>query len=381
MNGVTDMRLAVLIDADNVVRSDMKAIIGEVTKYGTPVVKRAYGDWASQTLAGWKDVLLEIGAVPVQQYAYTTGKNATDVAMVIDAMDFLHDDCVEGFVLVSSDSDFTPLALRLRESGKRVFGIGEKKTPKPFIKACDKFIYAEILRPSPEVAPVQKVESSTMKTSADIKPIETVSSTVGHGAAVMGVPSGDKGSKKPSSAATVPAKKPVSAKTVEFIADETELCQISFKANFKTLGKKCGAKMKAVAAAIASAKTLPTEAEGVALDPEDVIVTRSSKPGLVVASQGAIVVGLETALTPELIAEGNAREFVSHVQSMRKEADFEVTQRIAVTVKADAEMKAALEAHLDYVKNETLATDVTIAEGAGDVDLNGHKTAIAVKAI
>ena len=218
MNDVTEMRLAVLIDADNVVRSDMKAIIGEVAKYGTPVVKRAYGDWASQTLAGWKDVLLEIGAIPVQQYAYTTGKNATDVAMVIDAMDFLHDDCVEGFVLVSSDSDFTPLALRLRESGKRVFGIGEKKTPKPFIKACDKFIYAEILRPSPEVAPVQKVESSTMKTSADIKPIETVSSTVGHGAAVMGVPSGDKGSKKPSSAVTVPAKKPVSAKTVEFIA-------------------------------------------------------------------------------------------------------------------------------------------------------------------
>jgi isoleucyl-tRNA synthetase len=172
----------------------------------------------------------------------------------------------------------------------------------------------------------------------------------------------------------------LNVKTVEFIADETELCQISFKANFKTLGKKCGAKMKAVAAAIASAKTLPAEAEGVALEPEDVIVTRASKPGLVVASQGSIVVGLETALTPELIAEGNAREFVSHVQSMRKEADFEVTQRITVAVRADAEMKAALEAHMDYVKNETLATEVTIAEGAGDVDLNGHKTAIEVKA-
>ena len=172
----------------------------------------------------------------------------------------------------------------------------------------------------------------------------------------------------------------LNVKTVEFIADETELCQISFKANFKTLGKKCGAKMKAVAAAIAAAKTLPAEAEGVALEPEDVIVTRASKPGLVVASQGSIVVGLETALTPELIAEGNAREFVSHVQSMRKEADFEVTQRITVAVRADAEMKAALEAHMDYVKNETLATEVTIAEGAGDVDLNGHKTAIEVKA-
>ena len=201
MNDMMELRLAVLIDADNVVRSDMKAIIGEVAKYGTPVVKRAYGDWASQTLAGWKEVLLEIGAVPVQQYAYTTGKNATDVAMVIDAMDFLHDDCVDGFVLVSSDSDFTPLALRLRESGKRVFGIGEKKTPKPFIKACDKFIYAEILRPSPEVTPVQKVDGQT-KTLTAAKPVEASPITA----------------KKPSSAVTAPAKKPVSAKTVKFIA-------------------------------------------------------------------------------------------------------------------------------------------------------------------
>ena len=215
MNGVTDMRLAVLIDADNVVRSDMKAIIGEVTKYGTPVVKRAYGDWASQTLAGWKDVLLEIGAVPVQQYAYTTGKNATDVAMVIDAMDFLHDDCVDGFVLVSSDSDFTPLALRLRESGKRVFGIGEKKTPKPFIKACDKFIYAEILRPSPEVSPVQKVNGPTLKTAAVADLVKDVSPTTGYAAVVSGAPSGEK---KPPLTASASDKKPVSIKTVNFIA-------------------------------------------------------------------------------------------------------------------------------------------------------------------
>ena len=215
MSDVTEMRLAVLIDADNVVRSDVKAIIGEVTKYGTPVVKRAYGDWASQTLAGWKAVLLEIGAVPVQQYAYTIGKNATDVAMVIDAMDFLHDDCVEGFVLVSSDSDFTPLALRLRESGKRVIGIGEKKTPKPFIKACDKFIYAEILRPSPEAVPAQDVEKSTLKSSADAKPAVTIPDAVKK---LSGVPSADKGPKKPASVATAPGKKPVSAKTVKFIA-------------------------------------------------------------------------------------------------------------------------------------------------------------------
>ena len=178
----------------------------------------------------------------------------------------------------------------------------------------------------------------------------------------------------------------LNVKAVEFIADETELCQISFKANFKTLGKKCGPKMKAVAAAIAalpsstSTSDLHLNIEGIDIDAEDVVVTRSSKPGLVVASQDSIVVGLETALTPALIAEGYAREFVSHVQSMRKEADFEVTQRITVAVKADAEMKAALETHMDYVKNETLATEVTISEGAGDVDLNGHKTAIEVKA-
>ena len=170
----------------------------------------------------------------------------------------------------------------------------------------------------------------------------------------------------------------LNVKKVEFIADETELCDVTFKANFKTLGKKCGSKMKAVAAAIAGAKKVPFECEGFTITEEDVIVTRTPKDDLVVASQGAIVVGLETALTPELIAEGNAREFVSHVQSMRKEADFEVVQRIAVTVSCDAEMKAALEAHLDYVRNEILAVSVTIAEGEGDIGLNGHKTGIVI---
>ena len=170
----------------------------------------------------------------------------------------------------------------------------------------------------------------------------------------------------------------LNVKKVEFIADETELCDVTFKANFKTLGKKCGPKMKAVAAAIAGAKKVPFECEGFTITEEDVIVTRTPKDDLVVASQGAIVVGLETALTPELIAEGNVREFVSHVQSMRKEADFEVVQRIAVTVSCDAEMKAALEAHLDYVRNEILAVSVTIAEGEGDIGLNGHKTGIVI---
>ena len=170
----------------------------------------------------------------------------------------------------------------------------------------------------------------------------------------------------------------LNVKKVEFIADETELCDVTFKANFKTLGKKCGPKMKAVAAAIAGAKKVPFECEGFTITEEDVIVTRTPKDDLVVASQGAIVVGLETALTPELIAEGNAREFVSHVQSMRKEADFEVVQRIAVTVSCDAEMKAALEAHLDYARNEILAVSVTITEGDGDGGLNGHKTGIVI---
>ncbi len=171
----------------------------------------------------------------------------------------------------------------------------------------------------------------------------------------------------------------LNVKKVCFIADETELCDVSFKANFKTLGPKCGAKMKAVAAAIAKAKKVPFEVEGVCVTAEDVITSRNPREGLVVASVGSIVVGLETALTPALVAEGNAREFVSHVQAMRKEADFEVTQRIVLAVKADAEMKAALEAHIDYVKNETLSTEVNISLGEGETDLNGHPTGIEVR--
>ena len=141
--------------------------------------------------------------------------------------------------------------------------------------------------------------------------------------------------------------------------------------------------MKAVAAAIAAMKgfSAPQTVEGVELTDEDVLVTRTPKAGMVVASEGAIVVGLETTLTPELVAEGNAREFVSHVQSMRKDADFEVTQRISVTVEADDEMKAAIEAHRDYVTAETLATSLEFATcgDAAAVDLNGHSTKIRVE--
>ncbi len=140
-----DLRLAVLIDADNAPRRRLKEVMEEIAVYGTPTIKRIYGDWTTPHLAGWKKPLLENAITPVQQYGYTTGKNSTDSAMIIDAMDILYSGRVEGFCLVSSDSDFTRLATRLREAGMKVFGLGEKKTPNPFIVACDKFIYIEII--------------------------------------------------------------------------------------------------------------------------------------------------------------------------------------------------------------------------------------------
>jgi uncharacterized LabA/DUF88 family protein len=139
-------RLAVLIDADNAQASITEGLLAEVAKYGTAHVKRAYGDWTAQNLRGWKDQLLAQSIQPIQQFAYTTGKNATDAAMVIDAMDLLYSGRFDGFCIVSSDSDFTRLAARLRESGMTVYGFGERKTPKPFVAACDKFVYIENLR-------------------------------------------------------------------------------------------------------------------------------------------------------------------------------------------------------------------------------------------
>jgi uncharacterized LabA/DUF88 family protein len=138
-------RLAVLIDADNAQPAIAERLLAEVAKYGTAHVKRAYGDWTRTNLKGWKDELLAQSIQPVQQFAYTRGKNATDAAMVIDAMDLLYSGRFDGFCLVSSDSDFTRLASRLRESGLTVYGFGERKTPKPFVAACDKFIYTENL--------------------------------------------------------------------------------------------------------------------------------------------------------------------------------------------------------------------------------------------
>ena len=142
---VADLHLAVLIDGDNVPSSYVKEMLQEIAKYGNPTVKRIYGDWTNPSLVKWKKVLLENAITPIQQYSYTAGKNATDSAMIIDAMDILYSGKVNGFCLVSSDSDFTKLAMRLREAGMTVYGIGEKKTPNPFIVACDKFIYLEIL--------------------------------------------------------------------------------------------------------------------------------------------------------------------------------------------------------------------------------------------
>lgn len=132
----------------------------EIAKYGTPTVKRIYGDWTSPHVTKWKNVLLENAITPIQQYAYTTGKNATDSAMIIDAMDILYAGGVDGFCLVSSDSDFTKLATRLREAGMHVYGIGEKKTPNPFIVACDKFIYLEILHKNDDNEKGEKGESN-----------------------------------------------------------------------------------------------------------------------------------------------------------------------------------------------------------------------------
>ncbi|MBL6875592.1 MAG: NYN domain-containing protein [Chitinophagales bacterium] len=147
---IKENKLAVLIDGDNIPSKYIKEMMEEIAKYGTPTIKRIYGDWTSPHVTRWKAVLLENAITPIQQYAYTTGKNATDSAMIIDAMDILYAREVDGFCLVSSDSDFTKLATRLREAGKHVYGIGEKKTPDPFIVACDKFIYLEILHKDEE---------------------------------------------------------------------------------------------------------------------------------------------------------------------------------------------------------------------------------------
>lgn len=160
-----DENFAVLIDADNVPYKYVKEMLDEIAKYGNPTIKRIYADWTQPTVSGWKNILLENAITPIQQYSYTTGKNSSDSALIIDAMDLLYSGKVTGFCIVSSDSDFTRLATRLREAAMFVIGIGEKKTPKPFITACDKFIYIEILKKEQES---EKIEKQT-KTSKPIK--------------------------------------------------------------------------------------------------------------------------------------------------------------------------------------------------------------------
>jgi len=155
-----DKNIAVLIDADNVSEKYIKYILDEISNHGTPTYKRIYGDWTKPHLAAWKTVLLNYSIIPIQQFSYTTGKNATDAALIIDAMDILYSRNVDGFCLVSSDSDFTKLAARLREAGMYVIGMGEKKTPKPFIAACEKFKYLEVL---------ESISTNSYETKADRK--------------------------------------------------------------------------------------------------------------------------------------------------------------------------------------------------------------------
>jgi uncharacterized LabA/DUF88 family protein len=164
MQSSVSENLAVLIDADNAQASVIAELLSEIANYGTATVKRAYGDWTTQNLAGWKDVLHTYAIQPIQQFRYTTGKNSTDSALIIDAMDLLHGGKVRGFCLVSSDSDFTRLATRIREAGFSVYGFGEQKTPKPFVAACDKFIYTEIFRKASK-------ESLTPSIQPSLKPL------------------------------------------------------------------------------------------------------------------------------------------------------------------------------------------------------------------
>ncbi len=173
-----NINIAVLIDGDNIPSANVKEMMEEIAKYGNPTIKRIYGDWTRPGLTKWKNLLLENAITPVQQYGYTKGKNATDSAMIIDAMDILYSGKVNGFCLVSSDSDFTRLATRLREAGMQVIGIGEKKTPNPFIVACDKFIYIEILKKQTEEKTETKESAKLIIDKITKKEINLIASTI-----------------------------------------------------------------------------------------------------------------------------------------------------------------------------------------------------------
>ena len=164
MPDINTEKLAVLIDADNAQPAIVEGLLTEIAKYGTANVKRIYGDWTAPDLKGWKEALLQYSIQPIQQFGYTKGKNATDSAMIIDAMDLLYTDKFDGFCIVSSDSDFTKLASRIREAGLFVYGFGEKKTPGPFVSACDKFIFTEVLRSKDDYS-----EKIKRKTTSELK--------------------------------------------------------------------------------------------------------------------------------------------------------------------------------------------------------------------
>ncbi|MFS4417226.1 NYN domain-containing protein [Maribacter sp. 2307ULW6-5] len=176
-----DINLAVLIDGDNIPSGYIKEMMEEIAKYGNPTIKRIYGDWTNPRLSKWKNILLENAITPIQQYGYTQGKNATDSAMIIDAMDILYSGKVNGFCIVSSDSDFTRLATRLREAGMQVYGIGERKTPNPFIVACDRFIYLEILKDKeadPDASAAAKVDKKSTVDKITPKELRFIANTV-----------------------------------------------------------------------------------------------------------------------------------------------------------------------------------------------------------
>lgn len=175
----TQKHLAVLIDADNAAAAIVEGLFEEIAKYGVASVKRIYGDWTGPQLGGWKKVLLDHSIQPIQQFAYTKGKNATDSALIIDAMDLLYTRRFDGFCLVSSDSDFTRLASRLREEGLTVYGFGEEKTPRPFVSACDKFIYTELLRAEVPVAASNGQDQPKPEPPAELEPIKVASASKG----------------------------------------------------------------------------------------------------------------------------------------------------------------------------------------------------------
>ena len=230
MSEERDLRLAVLIDADNAPRSALGDVMAEVAVYGTPTIKRIYGDWTTPNLASWKPLLLENAITPVQQFGYTTGKNSTDSAMIIDAMDILYTGQVDGFVLVSSDSDFTRLAIRLREAGKKVYGMGEKKTPNPFIVACDKFVYIEVIRSAAQQERAE--EAAREEPKEPPKPARRTAKKKGAEAAPAPAPEAEPPSRVPKEIITLLAD------SVEMLADEDGYAPLGEVANLLVRKKR-----------------------------------------------------------------------------------------------------------------------------------------------